>query len=203
MGDSELANCYFTWQTLIVPPRSFVDRVLYLVDPFETTSNLVPNPSAVQLQFWQSFAPNDHRYKVNKQETKFNHNFFFKSGILRSCNEEVLFELLITKLPTSNLMMDWPWETILLIMFVAVSLSFCDSILFEQRTTLFMVFSVTCVVVLLTLFWGICYFTWMIHNFITMSLHDTWHSSVLTNNIFDMSMFNNVMRCMSMLHNDL
>ena len=83
MGEPELANCYIIWQTLNVPPRSSVDRVPYLVNPFETTSDLVHNPSAEQLQFRQSFAPNDHRYKINKQETKFNHNFFL-SGILRS-----------------------------------------------------------------------------------------------------------------------
>ena len=66
----------------------------------------------------------------------------------------------------------------------------------------FMVFSVTCVTMLLTLFWGACYVTLTINNF-TVSV-TSWHLAFkCTYKYLGMSMFNSVLRCMPMLHNGL
>ena len=60
-----------------------MDRVLYLVNPFETTSDSLPNPSANNYNFDSLLPQMTIKYKINKQEINFNHNFLL-SGILRS-----------------------------------------------------------------------------------------------------------------------
>ena len=67
---------------------------------------------------------------------------------------------------------------------------------------LFMVFSITCVILLLILFWGVCYVITMNNKFI-ISVTSCLLAFRCAYYYLGMSMFNNVMRCMHMLHNGL
>ena len=72
----------------------------------------------------------------------------------------------------------------------------------HKSTTPCMAFSIACVIVSLTLFWGVCWVTLMMNNFI---ISVTSWPLVLkcASSYLGIGMFNSIMRCMLMLHNSL